>query len=211
MQHPTAHYLLQQRDAPRASVRGCIPPGQGQHPRRYHSRVSINTFISSNDLTVVVVNSYSSNYCVQPGYLKTITRSSWRDQNCFRFLGIPYAESPVGNLRFAAPVPKTPFTSVFDGIRYKGICPQTAKSNGVVPAILAYLENGAVETEDCLNLNVYTPSLKGPDQALLPVLLYLHGGGFVKYVGARTYNGYEVCTLAYLPISCLTSQFRMFQ
>ncbi|KAG0355889.1 hypothetical protein BG005_005192 [Podila minutissima] len=100
------------------------------------------------------------------------------------FLGIPYAESPVGNLRFAAPVPKTPFTSVFDGIRYKGICPQTAKSNGVVPAILAYLENGAVETEDCLNLNVYTPSLKGPDQALLPVLLYLHGGGFVNNSGS---------------------------
>ncbi|KAF9299917.1 hypothetical protein BGZ74_008501 [Mortierella antarctica] len=100
------------------------------------------------------------------------------------FLGIPYAESPVGNLRFAAPVSKTPFTSVFDGIRYKGICPQTAKSNGVVPAILAYLENGAVETEDCLNLNVYTPSLKGPDQALLPVLLYLHGGGFVNNSGS---------------------------
>ncbi|KAF9392529.1 hypothetical protein CPB97_000611 [Podila verticillata] len=100
------------------------------------------------------------------------------------FLGIPYAEPPVGALRFANPVPKAPFTSVFDGIRYKGICPQTAKSTGALPAILVYLENGAKETEDCLNLNVYTPSLKGPDQAPLPVLLYLHGGGFVNNSGS---------------------------
>ncbi|KAF8934237.1 hypothetical protein BGZ52_005345 [Haplosporangium bisporale] len=102
----------------------------------------------------------------------------------FRFLGIPYAEPPVGALRFANPVPKAPFTSIFDGIRYKGICPQTAKSTGVLPAILVDLENGAEETEDCLNLNVYTPSLKGPDQAPLPVLLYLHGGGFVNNSGS---------------------------
>ncbi|KAG0038465.1 hypothetical protein BGZ82_000149 [Podila clonocystis] len=112
------------------------------------------------------------------------TIQGWRDALAFRFLGIPYAEPPVGNRRFAAPVAKAPFAGTFDGIRYKGICPQTAKSTGVVPAILAYLENGAGETEDCLNLNVYTPSLKGPDQVPLPVLLYLHGGGFVNNSGS---------------------------
>lgn len=55
-----------------------------------------------------------------------------------------------------------------------------------LPAILAYLESGAEKMEDCLNLNVCTPSLKGPNQAPLLVLLYLHGGGFVKYVGERS-------------------------
>ncbi|KAF9963179.1 hypothetical protein BGZ65_005363 [Modicella reniformis] len=106
----------------------------------------------------------------------------WRDQNAFRFLGIPYAEPPVGNLRFAAPVAKAPFTSTWDGLRYKGICPQTAQSAGFIPLILSYLENGASEMEDCLNLNVYTPSLKGTGQAPLPVMVYLHGGGFTTYV-----------------------------
>jgi carboxylesterase type B len=98
-------------------------------------------------------------------------------------LGIPYAEAPIGNLRFAAPVAKAPFTGTFDAISYKGICPQTAQSAGFLPLILSYLENGAAEQEDCLNLNVYTPNLKGANQPLLPVMFYIHGGGFTTYSG----------------------------
>ncbi|KAK3808426.1 MAG: Alpha/Beta hydrolase protein [Benniella sp.] len=108
----------------------------------------------------------------------------WRDQNAFRFLGIPYAEAPVQQLRFAAPVPKAPFTSTLDAINYRHICPQTAQSAGFIPLVLSYLENGATENEDCLNLNVYTPSLKGKGQELLPVMFYLHGGGFTSYSGS---------------------------
>ncbi|KAG0351812.1 hypothetical protein BGZ54_003081, partial [Gamsiella multidivaricata] len=108
----------------------------------------------------------------------------WRDQNAFRFLGIPYAEAPVGNLRFAAPVAKAPFSGTWDGLHYKGICPQTAQSAGFIPLVLSYLENGASEQEDCLNLNVYTPSLKGAGQAGLPVMVYIHGGGFTTYSGS---------------------------
>ncbi|KAG0052509.1 hypothetical protein BGZ83_002494 [Gryganskiella cystojenkinii] len=108
----------------------------------------------------------------------------WRDQNAFRFLGIPYAEAPVGNLRFAAPVAKASFTSVWNAINYKGICPQTAQSAGFLPLVESYLENGASEMEDCLNLNVYTPSLKGTGSTLLPVMFYIHGGGFTTYSGS---------------------------
>ncbi|KAF9395004.1 hypothetical protein CPC16_009607 [Podila verticillata] len=108
----------------------------------------------------------------------------WRDQLAFRFLGIPYAEPPVGNRRFAAPVAKAPFTGTFDAIDYKGVCPQTAQSAGFLPLVMSYLENGATEMEDCLNLNVYTPSLKGANQTLLPVMFYIHGGGFTTYSGS---------------------------
>ncbi|KAI1317073.1 hypothetical protein EDD11_009056 [Mortierella claussenii] len=108
----------------------------------------------------------------------------WRDQNAFRFLGIPYAEPPVGNLRFAAPKPKAPFSGTWDATHYKGVCPQTAQSAGFIPLVLSYLENGAAEQEDCLNLNVYTPSLKGAGQELLPIMLYIHGGGFTTYSGS---------------------------
>jgi acetylcholinesterase len=104
----------------------------------------------------------------------------WRDMNAFRFLGIPYAEAPIGARRFAAPVAKAPFTSVRDATVYGHICPQTPQSKGLVPSILSWLENSATEDEDCLNLNVYTPSLKGAGYAPLPVMLYLHGGGFSK-------------------------------
>ena len=106
----------------------------------------------------------------------------WRDQNAFRFLGIPYAEAPVGDLRFAAPVAKAPFTSVWSGIDYKGVCPQTTQSDGLLALAQSYLENGASEMEDCLHLNVYTPSLKGTGSALLPVMFYIHGGKFTTYV-----------------------------
>jgi len=112
------------------------------------------------------------------------TIQGWRDQNAFRFLGIPYAEAPVQNLRFAAPVAKAPFTSTLDATRYRGICPQTSQSAGFIPLLLSYLENGATEQEDCLNLNVYTPSLKGANEELLPVMFYLHGGGFTSYSGS---------------------------
>ncbi|KAF9581359.1 hypothetical protein BGW38_001656 [Lunasporangiospora selenospora] len=108
----------------------------------------------------------------------------WRDQNAFRFLGIPYAEPPVQQLRFAAPVPKAPFTGTWDALRYKHICPQTQSNAGFIPLLLSYLENGATENEDCLNLNVYTPSLKGQGASLLPVMVYIHGGGFVSYSGS---------------------------
>ncbi|KAF9911517.1 hypothetical protein EC991_003319 [Linnemannia zychae] len=108
----------------------------------------------------------------------------WRDMNAFRFLGIPYAEAPTGERRFAAPVPKAPFTAVKDATQYGHICPQTPKSKGIGSSILSWLENSATEDEDCLNLNVYTPSLKGQGFAPLPVMLYLHGGGFANYSGS---------------------------
>ncbi|KAF8941666.1 Carboxylesterase family-domain-containing protein [Dissophora ornata] len=108
----------------------------------------------------------------------------WRDQNAFRFLGIPYAEAPVGNLRFMAPVAKAPFSATLDATAYRGICPQTTQAAGFIPLVESYLENGAAEMEDCLNINVYTPSLKGTGQAGLPVMFYIHGGGFTTYSGS---------------------------
>ncbi|KAG0229860.1 hypothetical protein BGW42_001325 [Actinomortierella wolfii] len=106
----------------------------------------------------------------------------WRDQNAFRFLGIPYAEAPVGERRFAKPVAKAPFTSTYDALNYRYICPQT--QNAFMPLLMSWLENGATEHEDCLNLNVYTPSLKGPGVSGLPVIMYIHGGGFTTYAGS---------------------------
>jgi acetylcholinesterase len=104
----------------------------------------------------------------------------WRDQNSFRFLGIPYAEAPIGERRFAQSIAKAPFTTTFDATQYGNICPQTPKSTGPVPPVLAMIKNVAPEDEDCLSLNVYTPSLKGEDRTPLPVMFYIHGGGFSK-------------------------------
>ncbi|KAG0250755.1 hypothetical protein DFQ27_009221 [Actinomortierella ambigua] len=127
----------------------------------------------------------------------------WRDQNAFRFLGIPYAEPPVGELRWAKPVPKrhlgktfdsnhdnnnTTINSmdskdqkVWDATKYGNICPQTPA--GWFPKMVAMHVNGAPDSEDCLYLNVYTPSLKSPGGAStgLPVIFYIHGSMFTQY------------------------------
>jgi carboxylesterase type B len=101
----------------------------------------------------------------------------FRDQNSFRFLGIKYAEAPIGKLRFAAPVPKAPFTSTFDATAFGYICPQGNPNSG---ALLDPVVNGASQDEDCLGLNIFTPSLQSKGAKGLPVMVYIHGGGFTS-------------------------------
>ncbi|GJJ74180.1 hypothetical protein EMPS_06538 [Entomortierella parvispora] len=115
----------------------------------------------------------------------------WRDQNAFRFLGIPYAEPPTGERRFAKAVLKAPFTNgVWDAIDYRYICPQMPllpdrhDINKLQETLLSELENLAPEDEDCLFLNVYTPSLKGSGKSGLPVIVYVHGGGYSSFSGS---------------------------
>lgn len=80
-----------------------------------------------------------------------------RDAMGFRFQGIRYAQAPVGNLRFAAPVPvTTKWLSAIDATTPGNKCPQ-----------LGDLPGG---NEDCLFLNVFTPVLNAEDKNLLPVM-----------------------------------------
>ncbi|POM23148.1 Para-nitrobenzyl esterase [Actinomadura rubteroloni] len=81
------------------------------------------------------------------------------------FLGVPYARPPVGALRWKAPERPAAWPGVRDATRYGAICPQPATDFG-----------GAVDTEDCLNLNVYAPT--GAETAGLPVIVWLHGGSW---------------------------------
>ncbi|KAG0293822.1 hypothetical protein BGZ96_002272 [Linnemannia gamsii] len=94
-----------------------------------------------------------------------------RDAMGFRFQGIRYAQAPVGNLRFAAPVPvTTKWLSAVDATTPGDKCPQL----GDIPG----------GKEDCLFLNVFTPVLNAEDKNLLPVMFYLHGGSFTTGTGS---------------------------
>ncbi|MBX9600534.1 MAG: carboxylesterase family protein [Bryobacteraceae bacterium] len=92
------------------------------------------------------------------------------------FKGIPYAAAPAGPLRFALPRPAQPWSGTRDASRFGPVCPQP-------PGPL----RGAGEvSEDCLNLNVWTPA---PNRgAKLPVMFWIHGGGFFGGTGS-TYDG----------------------
>lgn len=84
---------------------------------------------------------------------------------CRRFLGIPYAAPPVGELRWRAPLPAVPWDGVRDASRAGGIAPQAPTAVSPVRS----------ESEDCLFLNVTTPGYD--DGTLRPVLVWVHGDG----------------------------------
>jgi para-nitrobenzyl esterase len=98
-------------------------------------------------------------------------RGLWRDGSA-AFLGIPFAEPPVGDLRFAAPVPHRAWSGVRDAVEY-GATPQRAALSEVT-----LIPEPSIAGESTLNVNVFTPS-PGDTDARLPVLVYIHGGGFV--------------------------------
>ncbi|MFJ8107705.1 carboxylesterase family protein [Streptomyces sp. NPDC096132] len=89
-----------------------------------------------------------------------------------RFLGIPYAEAPTGARRFAAPVPRARFTHPFDATR------PGATAQRVPLSATTTVPEPSIAGDDILNLAVDAPLAHGTP-APLPVLVWIHGGGFL--------------------------------
>ncbi len=83
-----------------------------------------------------------------------------------KYLGIPYAAPPVGDLRWRPPQPHARWHGPLDASQFGNHCPQPASPFG-----------RASTTEDCLFLNVFTPNRQGKDHnKRLPVMFWIHGG-----------------------------------
>jgi len=97
-----------------------------------------------------------------------------REGYIYSFLGVPYAQPPVGKRRFKAPLPVTAFKSD-EAFGFRAECAQ----------VKAYGEKRFqfVGSEDCLTLNVFSPSLTQNKDALKPVMVWFHGGAFTMGAG----------------------------
>jgi para-nitrobenzyl esterase len=106
------------------------------------------------------------------------------EEGVLAFLGVPYAAPPFGEHRFGAPVPPPAWDGVRPAVVHGASAPQAP-----APDIGLYAPDVFEFGEDCLNLDVRTPSLSG---AGLPVLVWIHGGAFsIGGNGAAWHQGHR--------------------
>lgn len=111
------------------------------------------------------------------------------------FKNIPYAAPPVGDLRWRPPQPASNWEGIRDASHFGQACPQpmvTGLNSELVPG-----------NEDCLKLNVYTPTgAKG-----LPVMVWFHGGGLIEGSASEPY--YQPIGLIKEGVVVVTVDFRI--
>ncbi|WP_259460009.1 carboxylesterase/lipase family protein [Microbacterium sp. AG1240] len=98
-------------------------------------------------------------------------RGTRRADGSEAFLGIPYAEPPYGDLRFAAPQPRAAWSGVREADSF-GATPQRRTLSEITT-----IPEPSIPGDDVLNLNVFTPAADGG--GALPVMVWIHGGGYV--------------------------------
>ncbi|XP_070551778.1 carboxylesterase 1D-like [Ptychodera flava] len=99
------------------------------------------------------------------------------------FQGIPYAEPPIGDLRFRTPKPKGPWEGLRDAKELSKACIQP-------PLPIFPLDEP--QSEDCLYLNIYAPQ---DESGKLPVMVWIHGGAFFMGSGGTHYDGTALAAL----------------
>ncbi|KAK8788786.1 hypothetical protein V5799_021438 [Amblyomma americanum] len=107
------------------------------------------------------------------------------------FFGIPFAQPPVGELRFKKPVPVKPWSGVRNATELPPPCLQTE-----LPFPVSWAESKRPASEDCLYVNVWTPPCSQEDCncSLKNIMVNIYGGGYS--VGSSDWDIYDGAVLA---------------
>jgi para-nitrobenzyl esterase len=103
------------------------------------------------------------------------------ENGLYVFKGIPFAETPVGKLRWMPTQPVKPWSGTRPAKKYGAIAPQNVMP---IPMPGGPLFGNMSQDEDCLTLNIWTPGL---DDARRPVLFWIHGGAFIIGSGCESF------------------------
>lgn len=123
-----------------------------------------------------------------------------REGNCSIFRGIPFAAPPVGNLRWRAPRPPAGWEGVRSATTFS---PASWQSLEYCKAVGG--GDPGQFSEDCLYLNVWAPDGRADEP--LPVMVWLHGGGFT--IGAGGLTPYDGCAFAARGVVLVSINYRL--
>jgi para-nitrobenzyl esterase len=115
------------------------------------------------------------------------------------YLGIPFAKPPLGDLRWQSPAPVEPWAAL-DATTHQNRCLQTPYAD-----VLSGFEVPGEESEDCLYLNVYTPSHQGRR----PVMVWIHGGAYMQG-SANEYDGSRLAAENDVVVVCINYRLGIF-
>jgi para-nitrobenzyl esterase len=108
----------------------------------------------------------------------------------FTYKGIPYGETTTGSGRFQPPREAKPWTGVRSSMQYGRVCPQGPRGTwDEDEESWLFCYDDGVQGENCLRVNIWTPAIN--DHKKRPVMVWLHGGGFVSGSSQehRAYDG----------------------
>lgn len=116
------------------------------------------------------------------------------------YLGVPYAQPPVGQLRWREPLPPMSYDTVLDASHFRADPMQPHMYDDMI-------FHGPCFSEDCLYLNIWAPVPdKNAPQTVYPVLMYFNGGGWMA--GSGSEPRYDGAALARKGVIVVTANYR---